>query len=164
MRRCQPVPSRLQAGEVFQDIGRLLAGRAEAPKSNYSMARMRVPNGFLSIRVPLWGERRMRRYAGTVILTGGGGFRILSAGVCSFALPSGTRRSCRPLSDRRLSMAVNMRPRTKDHWTLRLRIKRPGSAASGMLLALAAIQAVLLFLTASSFGRGGGLYGCASPC
>lgn len=61
-------------------------------------------------------------------------------------------------------MAVNMKPRTKDHWTLRLRIKRPGSAASGMLLALAAIQAVLLFLTASSFGRGGGLYGCASPC
>jgi len=61
-------------------------------------------------------------------------------------------------------MAVNMRPRTKDHWTLRLRVKRPGSAAGGVLLVLAAIQAVLLFLTASSFARGGGLYGCASPC
>ena len=61
-------------------------------------------------------------------------------------------------------MAVNMKPRTKDHWTLRLRVKRPGSAAGGMLLALAAIQAVLLFLTASAFAHGGGLYGCSSPC
>jgi hypothetical protein len=64
-------------------------------------------------------------------------------------------------------MAMNVRPRTKDHWTVPLRIRRPGGASGPTLatLILVLVQAVLLFLTASSFAKGGGIYGCGgTPC
>lgn len=54
--------------------------------------------------------------------------------------------------------------RTKDHWSLRLHIKRPGTASRTALLALGVVQALLLTLTASSLATGGGLYGCSSAC
>lgn len=54
--------------------------------------------------------------------------------------------------------------RTKDHWSLRLHIKRPGTASRMALLALGVIQALLLTLTASGMATGGGLYGCSSAC
>jgi hypothetical protein len=57
-----------------------------------------------------------------------------------------------------------MRSGTKDHWSLRLRIKRPGTAGRAVLLILAGVQALLLFLTASTAASSGALYGCASPC
>jgi hypothetical protein len=57
-----------------------------------------------------------------------------------------------------------MRSGTKDHWSLRLRIKRPGTAGRAVLLILAGVQALLLFLTASSASSSGALYGCAAPC
>src|SRR5258708_35705738 len=54
-------------------------------------------------------------------------------------------------------------PRTKDHWSMRLRVKRPGHVPPAALV-VAAVQAVLLALTASSLATGGGLYGCPSAC
>jgi len=54
-------------------------------------------------------------------------------------------------------------PRTKDHWSMRLSLKRPGRVPPAVLV-VAAIQAVLLALTASSLATGGGLYGCTSAC
>lgn len=60
-------------------------------------------------------------------------------------------------------MSVAGQPRSKDHWSMRLRIKRPGGARPAALV-LAALQTVLLALTVSSFATGGGLYGCASAC
>lgn len=64
-------------------------------------------------------------------------------------------------------MATNVRPRTKDHWSVPLRIRRPGGASGPPLAALmlVLVQAVLLFLTASPFAKGGGVYGCGNtPC
>jgi hypothetical protein len=61
-------------------------------------------------------------------------------------------------------MSANMRPRTQGHWSVRLRIKRPGSTSRVVLIGLALLQALLLYLTASSFASGGGLYGCSTPC
>src|SRR5258708_20003655 len=54
-------------------------------------------------------------------------------------------------------------PRTKDHWSMRLRLKRPGRVPLAALV-VAAVQTVLLALTASSLATGGGLYGCTSAC
>jgi hypothetical protein len=54
-------------------------------------------------------------------------------------------------------------PRPKDHFSMRLRIKRPAGARPAALV-VAAIQTVLLALTVSSFATGGGLYGCTSAC
>jgi hypothetical protein len=61
-------------------------------------------------------------------------------------------------------MATQMRSGTKDHWSLRLRIKRPGTAGRAVLLILAGVQALLLFLTSSSAATSGALYGCSAPC
>src|SRR5262249_29662429 len=61
-------------------------------------------------------------------------------------------------------MASTMQPRTKDHWSLRLRIKRPGTASRTAAGALALAQTLVLTLTASSLATGGGLYGCSSGC
>jgi hypothetical protein len=57
-----------------------------------------------------------------------------------------------------------MQPRTKDHWSLRLRIKRPNTATRTAAGALALAQTLLLTITASSLATGGGLYGCTSAC
>jgi hypothetical protein len=54
-------------------------------------------------------------------------------------------------------------PRIKDHWSLRLSVKRPGRVGPAALV-VAAVQTVLLALTASSLATGGGLYGCTSAC
>src|SRR5258706_6600753 len=54
-------------------------------------------------------------------------------------------------------------PRTKDHWSMRLSLKRPGRVPLAVLV-VAAVQTVLLTLTASSLATGGGLYGCTSAC
>lgn len=61
-------------------------------------------------------------------------------------------------------MATSYQPRTKDHWSVRLRIKRPDAKDRTALIVLMVVQAVLLVLTASSVATGGGLYGCAGPC
>ena len=55
-------------------------------------------------------------------------------------------------------------PRSKNHWSVRLKIRRPGSAGSLVLVILALLQAVLLFATASTNALNGSLYGCAVPC
>ncbi|HEX8996348.1 MAG TPA: hypothetical protein VF812_09985 [Ktedonobacterales bacterium] len=60
-------------------------------------------------------------------------------------------------------MAYSAQPRTKDHWSMRLHIKRPGGAPPAALV-VAVIQTVVLALTVSSFATGGGLYGCTSAC
>lgn len=60
-------------------------------------------------------------------------------------------------------MAYSAQPRTKDHWSMRLHLKRPGGVSPAAIV-VAAIQAVLLALTVSSIATGGGLYGCASAC
>jgi hypothetical protein len=61
-------------------------------------------------------------------------------------------------------MATSIQPRTKDHWSVRLHINRPGANNRIALIVLAILQALLLILTASSIATGGGLYGCASAC
>ncbi len=61
-------------------------------------------------------------------------------------------------------MSSMVQARTKDHWSLRLHVKRPGTASRTVLLALGVVQALLLTLTASSLATGGGLYGCSSAC
>src|SRR5258708_11753829 len=53
-------------------------------------------------------------------------------------------------------------PRTKDHWSIRLRARRPGGVPPAALVG-AAVQAVLLALTASSLATGGRLFGCTTP-
>src|SRR5258707_14193151 len=54
-------------------------------------------------------------------------------------------------------------PRTKDHWSMRLSLKRPGRVPLAALV-VAAVQTVLLAITASSLATGGGLYACPSAC
>src|SRR5260370_1624890 len=54
-------------------------------------------------------------------------------------------------------------PVTKDPWRMRLRGGRRGGVPPAALV-VAAVQAVLLALTASSLATGGGLYGCTSAC
>ncbi|MGZ3665240.1 MAG: hypothetical protein ACXWQR_22610 [Ktedonobacterales bacterium] len=61
-------------------------------------------------------------------------------------------------------MATNLKPRLKDHWSVRLRIKRPGGASSAVLIGLALFQTLLLVLTGSSLAQSGGLYACSTPC
>jgi hypothetical protein len=61
-------------------------------------------------------------------------------------------------------MATNIKPRTKDHWSVRLKIQRPGTASRVVLLILALVQALVLTLTASAVADSGGLYGCSAPC
>lgn len=60
-------------------------------------------------------------------------------------------------------MAYTAQPRTKDHWSMRLRLKRPGGVRPAALV-VAAVQTVLLTVTASSLATSGGLYGCTSAC
>lgn len=61
-------------------------------------------------------------------------------------------------------MATSYQPRTKDHWSVRLHIKHPGTGNRTALIVLMVVQALLLVLTASSIATGGGLYGCSSAC
>jgi len=62
-------------------------------------------------------------------------------------------------------MSATVQPRTKDHWSLRLRVKRPGAGGiRPAMIVLALVQALLLALTASSLATGGGLYGCSTAC
>ena len=58
---------------------------------------------------------------------------------------------------------VTGRQSAKDHWSMRLRVKRPGSVRLAALV-VAALETVLLGLTVSSLATGGGLYGCSSAC
>lgn len=60
-------------------------------------------------------------------------------------------------------MSYTAQPRTKDHWSMRLRLKRPGGVSPAALV-VAAVQTVLLAVTVSSLATGGGLYGCTSAC
>ena len=61
-------------------------------------------------------------------------------------------------------MSAGVQPRVKDHWSARLRVKRPGPASRALLVVLAVVQTLLLTVTASSLATGGGLYGCSSAC
>ncbi|HEX6543877.1 MAG TPA: hypothetical protein VF040_19135 [Ktedonobacterales bacterium] len=60
-------------------------------------------------------------------------------------------------------MAYSAQPRNKDHWSIRLRAKRPGGVSPAALV-VAVIQTLLLVATVSSLATGGGLYGCTSAC
>ncbi len=60
-------------------------------------------------------------------------------------------------------MSYTAQPRPKDHWSMRLRLKRPGGVRLAALV-VAAVQTVLLAVTASSLASGGSLYGCARAC
>ena len=60
-------------------------------------------------------------------------------------------------------MAYTAQPRGKDHWSMRLRVKRPGRVRIAALV-VAVVQTLLLIVTASSLATGGGLYGCTSAC
>lgn len=60
-------------------------------------------------------------------------------------------------------MQHSAQARAKDHWSMRLHVKRPGGARPAALV-IAVIQTALLALTVSSFATGGGLYGCTSAC
>lgn len=60
-------------------------------------------------------------------------------------------------------MAHAVQTRTKDHWSVRLHVKRPGGMRPAVLVAVA-VQTVLLVITASPLATGGGLYGCNSAC
>jgi len=51
-------------------------------------------------------------------------------------------------------MAYSAQPRNKDHWSMRLHVKRPGGVRP-LALVVAVIQTLLLALTASSFASGG---------
>jgi hypothetical protein len=61
-------------------------------------------------------------------------------------------------------MSAMARPRNNDHWSVRLQVPRPGTGGRLAVLVLVLVQAVLMILTASSIGTGGGLYGCSGPC
>jgi hypothetical protein len=62
-------------------------------------------------------------------------------------------------------MATSVQPRKKDHWSVRLRVKRPTTTGSWLIpLLLALVQTVLLFLTTTGQASSGALYGCSSPC
>ncbi len=61
-------------------------------------------------------------------------------------------------------MATSVQPRKKDHWSVRLRLKRPTRGGWVIPLVLALAQTVLLFLTTTEQATSGSLYGCSSPC
>jgi hypothetical protein len=61
-------------------------------------------------------------------------------------------------------MATTAQPGKKDHWSVRLRVKRPTRASLLVLLLLALAQTVLLFLTTTEQATSGSLYRCSSPC
>lgn len=61
-------------------------------------------------------------------------------------------------------MSVMARPRSNDHWSVRLHVPHPGTGGRLVILVLAIVQAVLMILAASSVGTGGGLYGCSAAC
>jgi hypothetical protein len=60
-------------------------------------------------------------------------------------------------------MAYAPQQHDQDHWSLNLRVKRPGRVPLAALV-VAVIQTLLLAATASALGTGGGLYGCTSDC
>lgn len=62
-------------------------------------------------------------------------------------------------------MATNFQPRKKDHWSVKLRLKRPNARGGWLIpLILALVQTILLFLTTTGQAVSGALYGCSSPC
>jgi hypothetical protein len=61
-------------------------------------------------------------------------------------------------------MSTTFQPRRGDHWSIRLKVQRPTRTGSRVALALGAVQAVLLYLTASTGATSGALYGCPSAC
>jgi len=62
-------------------------------------------------------------------------------------------------------MATTVQPRKKDHWSVRLHLKRPASGGSWLIpLVLALVQTVLLYLTTTGGATSGSLYNCSSPC
>jgi hypothetical protein len=54
--------------------------------------------------------------------------------------------------------------RTKDHWSLRLRVKRPGTGSRLAVIILGLAQTLIMTVTVSSLATGGGLYGCSNAC
>ena len=63
-----------------------------------------------------------------------------------------------------MSAYAQQQPRTKDHWSLRLRIKRPGTGSRLATIILMVAQALIMTVTVSSLATQGGLYGCSSAC
>ncbi len=61
-------------------------------------------------------------------------------------------------------MSAMPRTRNRDHWSVRLRVPHPGAGGTLGVIVLAVVQAILMILTASFIGTGGGLYGCSGPC
>ena len=60
-------------------------------------------------------------------------------------------------------MTYAAQPRAKNHWSVRLHLKRPGGIFRAALV-VAAVQTVLLAVAVSSFATDGGLYGCSTAC
>ncbi|HEY7833780.1 MAG TPA: hypothetical protein VIG30_09445 [Ktedonobacterales bacterium] len=63
-------------------------------------------------------------------------------------------------------MSTNVQPRSKDHFSVRLRLPRPGArtGSPAAVIILAIIEAILLYLTVSSVATNGALYGCPAAC
>ena len=63
-------------------------------------------------------------------------------------------------------MSTNVQPRSKDHFSVRLRLPRPGArtGSPAAVIVLAIIQAICLYLTVSSMAATGSLYGCPAAC
>ena len=60
-------------------------------------------------------------------------------------------------------MSYTAQPRTKNHWSVRLHLKRPGGIFRAAIV-VAVVQMALLAVAVSSFATGGGLYGCFTAC
>lgn len=63
-------------------------------------------------------------------------------------------------------MSTGVQPRSKDHFSVRLRLPRPGArtGSPAAVIVLAIIQAICLYLTVSSMAVTGSLYGCPAAC
>lgn len=63
-------------------------------------------------------------------------------------------------------MTTGVQPRSKDHFSVRLRLPRPGArtGSPAAVIILAIIQAICLYLTVSSMATTGSLYGCPAAC
>ena len=63
-------------------------------------------------------------------------------------------------------MSTGVQPRSRDHFSVRLRLPRPGAktGSPAAVIVLAIIQAIALYLTVSSVAVSGSLYGCPAAC
>lgn len=63
-------------------------------------------------------------------------------------------------------MSTGVQPRSKDHFSVRLRLPRPGArtGSPAAVIVLAIIQAICLYLTVSAIAANGSLYGCPAAC